>query len=572
MRIRRKIYVFLLGALAFLICPAMDAEAEEAAVSYGSESYASEVGEEFRIGVYIDADVDSYIYEVTMNYDPSKLEYVGGADGGGDGTLHFAGESGTNQKKYMLTFRALQDGSSTVSITDAAVISNSEQEAGTIYPVEAVVSGMASAPVSIRAKQEEEEERSAAEEGETDISETEQTQEQAVASVQTQEEKPIEESLRTETVWEAVSESEASEQKEEMMPAVTSVSGGASKKVISPRLIAEIVLGMCIVTILTGISVGVILLVRRGTKKTEEYLDSDLEEEWPDLEEDDNWMKWIQEVEEAEDEMAEKIEKQEEVRKEEVEEEAASCPESEEVIRIDNVSMKFRISDTNATSLKEYMLGVLKRQNSYHDLIALNHVSFSIQKGEVVGIVGTNGSGKSTLLKLIAGAMSPTEGKIGVDQKKVQLLTLGTGFDTELTARENVYLNGAIIGYSREFIDQNYDAIVGFAELDGFMDEKIKNFSSGMVSRLGFAIATAGVTPEILILDEVLSVGDMFFRKKSEKRIQEMIHSGSTVLIVSHSTDTIIKNCTKAVWIEKGVLKKIGKPKEVCEAYRKQAG
>ncbi|HJB91338.1 MAG TPA: ABC transporter ATP-binding protein [Candidatus Eisenbergiella merdigallinarum] len=234
--------------------------------------------------------------------------------------------------------------------------------------------------------------------------------------------------------------------------------------------------------------------------------------------------------------------------------------------------MRFKISEVNAGSFKEYLLATLKRQNKYHELEALRHISLQIQKGEVVGIIGTNGSGKSTLLKLIAGVLKPSEGSISVDRKKVQLLTLGTGFDSELTARENVYLNGAMIGYSREFIDANYEKIVEFAELQGFMDEKIKNFSSGMMSRLGFAIATAGETGEILILDEVLSVGDIFFRKKSEKRIQEMIHSGSTVLMVSHSTDTIIKNCTRAVWIEKGVLKEIGDPRKVCEAYRKMAG
>ena len=240
-------------------------------------------------------------------------------------------------------------------------------------------------------------------------------------------------------------------------------------------------------------------------------------------------------------------------------------------IRLENVSMRFRISDVNAGSLKEYLLVTLKRKNRCHELEALRHISLEIRKGEVFGIIGTNGSGKSTLLKLIAGVLKPSEGKIEADRKKVQLLTLGTGFDPELTARENVYLNGAIIGYSREFIDANFDRITAFAELDGFMEEKIKNFSSGMVSRLGFSIATAGKASEILILDEVLSVGDIFFRKKSEERIREMIRSGSTVLMVSHSADAIVRNCTRAVWIEKGILKEIGEPAKVCEAYRKSS-
>ena len=241
------------------------------------------------------------------------------------------------------------------------------------------------------------------------------------------------------------------------------------------------------------------------------------------------------------------------------------------VIRLENVSMRFRISDVNAGSLKEYLLVTLKRKNRWHELEALRHISLEIRKGEVFGIIGTNGSGKSTLLKLIAGVLKPSEGRVEADRKKVQLLTLGTGFDPELTARENVYLNGAIIGYSREFIDANFDRITAFAELDGFMEEKIKNFSSGMVSRLGFSIATVGKASEILILDEVLSVGDIFFRKKSEERIREMIRSGSTVLMVSHSADAIVRNCTRAVWIEKGILKEIGEPAKVCEAYRKSS-
>lgn len=240
----------------------------------------------------------------------------------------------------------------------------------------------------------------------------------------------------------------------------------------------------------------------------------------------------------------------------------------EVVISVENVSKLFRINDNEASGIKEYIIDLIKGRNNYHMLKALNKVSLDIRRGEVIGLIGTNGSGKSTLLKIISGAMPPTMGRVSVDRGKVQLLTLGTGFDSELTGRENVYLNGAIIGYSREFLDEKYDDIVAFAQLEGFMEEKIKNYSSGMVSRLGFAIATAGETAEILILDEVLSVGDMFFRRKSEKRIQELIHSGSTVIIVSHSTDVILKNCTRAVWLEKGVVRMIGEPGKVCEAYR----
>ena len=240
----------------------------------------------------------------------------------------------------------------------------------------------------------------------------------------------------------------------------------------------------------------------------------------------------------------------------------------EPVISIKNVTMKFKVATGSVSSLKEYVVKRLKKEITYRELKALDDISFDVMKGEVVGIIGTNGSGKSTLLKIVSGALKPTSGMVKVDRRKVQLLTLGTGFDMELTARENVYLNGAIIGYTKEYIDEKYEEIVQFAELEGFMEEKMKNFSSGMVSRLAFAIATMRDTPEILILDEVLSVGDAFFKEKSMERIQEMIHGGSTVLIVSHSVGTIQKNCTKAVWIEKGIQKMIGNPKEVCEAYQ----
>lgn len=238
-------------------------------------------------------------------------------------------------------------------------------------------------------------------------------------------------------------------------------------------------------------------------------------------------------------------------------------------IEIKNVTMRFRRARDEVSSLKELLVRRLRGEHKYETFTALDDVSLSIGKGEVVGIVGTNGSGKSTLLKIISGALIPTAGTVQVDQKKVQLLTLGTGFDMELTGRENVYLNGAVIGYTKAFIDDKYQDIVRFAELEGFMEEKVRNYSSGMVSRLGFAIATVRDAPEILILDEVLSVGDMFFRKKSEARIREMIHTGSTVLIVSHSTSVIRGNCTKAVWLEKGKLRKIGDPGQVCGAYEK---
>ena len=241
-------------------------------------------------------------------------------------------------------------------------------------------------------------------------------------------------------------------------------------------------------------------------------------------------------------------------------------------IVVKDVTMQFRRAKDEATSLKELLIRSLRRERRYELFTALDNISFTVERGEVAGIIGTNGSGKSTLLKIISGALIPTGGRVEVDRSKVQLLTLGTGFDPELTGRENVYLNGAIIGYTKKYIDRHFGDNVAFAELEGFMEEKVRNYSSGMVSRLGFAIATARDTPEILILDEVLSVGDRFFRQKSEARIREMIHGGSTVLLVSHSTSVIRDNCTKAIWIEKGRLQTQGDPIDVCRAYEKLKG
>ena len=242
------------------------------------------------------------------------------------------------------------------------------------------------------------------------------------------------------------------------------------------------------------------------------------------------------------------------------------------VIRANKICMDFDRAVNEYTSIKELVIQTVKGKRIKEKYRALNEVSFEIRKGEVIGVIGTNGAGKSTLLKIVAGAMYPTGGSIKVNQGKIQILTLGTGFDMELTGKENVYLNGAIIGYEKEFIDEHYDEIVEFAELQDFMNEKVKNYSSGMVSRLGFAIATVGETAEILILDEVLSVGDRIFQQKSMKRIKEMIHGGSTVIMVSHSTKTISENCDRAIWLEKGHMIAQGNAQKLCAAYEKYDG
>lgn len=242
------------------------------------------------------------------------------------------------------------------------------------------------------------------------------------------------------------------------------------------------------------------------------------------------------------------------------------------VIQALHVCMDFDRAVNEYSSIKELAIQTIKGQRIKEKYRALDDISFDIRKGSIVGIIGTNGAGKSTLLKIISGALTPTGGIMRVNKNKVQILTLGTGFDVELTGRENVYLNGAIIGYDREFIDEHYEEIVEFAELSDFMNEKVKNYSSGMVSRLGFAISTVGPPPEILILDEVLSVGDQLFQKKSLKKVKELIHGGSTVLMVSHSTKTIKENCDMAIWIEKGHMVAMGDAKEICDRYDKYDG
>lgn len=238
----------------------------------------------------------------------------------------------------------------------------------------------------------------------------------------------------------------------------------------------------------------------------------------------------------------------------------------ETVIEVKDVSMHFNLMVERVDSIKEYVMKLVKGKLLYNDFVALSHVSFDVHKGEIVGLVGLNGAGKSTLLKIIAGVLKPTEGKVITRGTIAPLIEVGAGFDPELTARENVYLNGAILGHDRKFMDSKFDEIIDFAELRNFVDVPVKNFSSGMYARLGFAIATM-VQPDILIVDEVLSVGDYKFQKKCEDRIQAMLDKGVTVVLVSHDISMIEKLCTKVVWLEHGHLKDIGPTAKVCKEY-----
>lgn len=239
---------------------------------------------------------------------------------------------------------------------------------------------------------------------------------------------------------------------------------------------------------------------------------------------------------------------------------------SETVIKLENVGMYYRKSTQKIDSFKEYIIKYLKKQVVYEEFKALQNINLEIQKGEVVGFVGLNGAGKSTILKVISGVQKPTVGTLSVKGKVSPLLELGAGFDNDLTGRENIYLNGLILGYDRSFINSKLDEIIDFAEVRDFIDTPVKNYSSGMRARLGFSIATITI-PQILIVDEVLSVGDGRFKKKSEERMIELIKSDATVLFVSHSLAQIRRLCTKVVWLEKGQIKMIGNTKEVCDAY-----
>ena len=242
-------------------------------------------------------------------------------------------------------------------------------------------------------------------------------------------------------------------------------------------------------------------------------------------------------------------------------------------IEINDVSMMFNLGIEKNSSLKQKIIDLvthknIKNKDDKNEFWALKNIDIKIKKGEVIGLIGTNGAGKSPLLKIVAGVMKPTKGKVITKGTICPMIELGAGFDMDLTARENIYLNGAVMGYSKEFLDSKFDEIVKFSELEEFIDVPIKNFSSGMTARLAFSIATI-VDPEILIVDEILSVGDISFQKKSLEKMMSMINGGTTVIFVSHSIDQVKEICSRVIWLNKGTIKKIG-GKEVCDLFENE--
>lgn len=547
-------------------------EAAEGNIDFGSEQYSWKIGDNCPIGVYVNGDANIASYEVCLRYDPEKLEYIDGASSQEGDLLYIRGTGNAVRHRIMLHFRPLQTGRTEIEVISASCTFTGEET-----PVE--IEQMQGAPIAIHTRTVS---NRLAElrlsDGELRFSpdsyayaltvnyeterlkvdyfaEDEQAQVEVSDPALSVGNNQITLTVHRNTLPDAVYTLHV--YRRDAAPQPTAVPTAEPKPVWQEQPTAQPAaevpseeekiifsfwefwetgilqdIGLT-VSVLAVIALAIIYyrdVFQEGKKnrRTEEE------------------------------------EKQKKRKKKDL-----VINLEQTVIKVSHVTMKFRMAQEEPSSLKEYFIRTVKGKNQYEYLTALNDINLEIKQGDVVGIIGTNGSGKSTLLKIISGALPPTAGHVEVDKSRVQILTLGTGFDMELTARENVYLNGAIIGYTKEYIDEKYNDIVAFAELENFMEEKMKNFSSGMVSRLGFAIATMRDAPDILILDEVLSVGDMFFKQKSGERIQKMIHSGATVLIVAHGMGTIMQNCNKAVWIEKGVLQMEGVPKEVCEAYQK---
>ena len=241
---------------------------------------------------------------------------------------------------------------------------------------------------------------------------------------------------------------------------------------------------------------------------------------------------------------------------------------SEYAVEVNNVTIRFNMASEKVDNLKEYVIKLIKKELIFQEFLAVKDVSFKVKKGEAWALIGVNGSGKSTMLKAISGILKPYKGSIAVNGEVAPLIELGAGFDPNLTARENIYLNGTVLGHSKKYMDEHFDEIVDFAELWDFLDTPIKNFSSGMTARLGFSVATM-VAPDILICDEILAVGDYLFQQKCMERMNRMLSGGTTLLFVSHTIDTVRKLCDHAIWLDHGVAKMAGEVNEVCDAYMK---
>lgn len=236
------------------------------------------------------------------------------------------------------------------------------------------------------------------------------------------------------------------------------------------------------------------------------------------------------------------------------------------IIDLQNVKVRFNKTNLKVDNLKEYVVRLVKRELLFQEFIALQNVNLQVKKGEAWGLIGTNGAGKSTLLKVVSRILKPAEGTVSVNGSVAALIELGAGIDPNLTARENIYLNGTLLGYKKSFLDSKFDEIVEFSELQDFLDSPVKNFSSGMKARLGFSVATS-VSPDILIADEILSVGDIKFKQKCNKKMRSMLDNGTTLLYVSHNINSIKKLCNKVLWLDHGKMVMTGDTEEVCNAY-----